>query len=145
MNDGFIAGPAGPGEPGALTDSELAAITKFMDAGGGVCATGDHDGLGAGTCGRIPRVRYMRKWYAMGDASAGKPPLAVGNWPGGGTMRADSLQRSPTDTHVNIDNVPIFNFDDQQDDIPPPLTVLVPSHPAVQGATGVLAAGNDIG
>jgi hypothetical protein len=44
------------GEPGGLTDSELAAITSFMQAGGGLFAVGDHDSLGSGMCGRIPRV-----------------------------------------------------------------------------------------
>lgn len=132
--DGPPIGPVIPGypQPGSLTNGELAAITKFMDAGGGVFASGDHDGLGSAMCGLIPRVRYMRKWYSPGDPTLGKPPLTVLNWPGGGSTRGDTLQRSPTDTGDT------FFFDDQSDDIPQPLTVLVPSHPAVQGATGVL-------
>lgn len=122
----------GTGEPGGLTDSELAAITNFMQQGGGVFATGDHDGLGSAVGGRIPRLRYMRKWYSQFDSSPNIPPLAVRNWPGGGTTRQDTLQKSPTDVGDT------FFFDDQSDDIPQPLTVLVPSHPVVQGATGVL-------
>ncbi len=130
-------GPPGPVEPGGLTDSELAAITKFMQAGGGMFATGDHDGLGSAVGGLIPRVRYMRKWYSPLDPGPGIPPLAAKNWPGGGATRRDTLQKSPTDTG-EMNGAPEFFFDDQSDDIPQPLTVLVPSHPAVQGASGVL-------
>ena len=133
--DGAAVGPPEPatGEPGGLTESELAAITNFMQAGGGLFAVGDHDGLGSGMSGRIPRLRYMRKWYSPDDPSLGIPPLAVTNWPGVGATRQDTLQKGATD----VGNT--FFFDDQSDDIPQPLTVLVPSHPAVQGATGVLA------
>jgi len=130
-------GPPGPVEPGGLTDSELAKITDFMQQGGGVFATGDHDGLGSAVGGLIPRVRYMRKWYSPSDTSPGIPPLAALNWPGGGEARRDTLQKSPTDTG-ELNGTPEFFFDDQSDDIPQPLTVLVPSHPVVQGATGVL-------
>ena len=136
LDFGKPVGPvSGTAEPGRLSDSELAKITEFMNAGGGVFATGDHDGLGAGLSGFIPRVRYMRKWFNEGDTSTGLPPLWVGNgnWPGSGATRADTLQKGATD----VGNV--FFFDDQSDDIPQPLTVLVPSHPVVQGATGVLA------
>lgn len=45
-----------------LEDSELTAIKKFMEEGGGVFATGDHEDLGARTAKDIPRVRSMRKW-----------------------------------------------------------------------------------
>ena len=133
--DGQPIGPADPttGEPGGLTASELAAITNFMQAGGGIFATGDHDGLGSAVGGRIPRVRYMRKWYSPSDTSQGIPSLTVTNWPGGGITRQDTLQKGATD----VGNT--FFFDDQSDDVPQPLTVLVPSHPVVQGATGVLA------
>jgi hypothetical protein len=132
--DGEAIGPPDPatGEPGGLTDSELAAITNFMQAGGGLFAVGDHDGLGSGMSGRIPRLRYMRRWYSTFDTSLKIPPGAATNWPGGGTTRQDTLQKGATD----VGNT--FFFDDQSDDIPQPLTVLVPSHPVVQGATGVL-------
>jgi hypothetical protein len=56
-------------EPSGLTKSELAAITNFMQAGGGLFAVGDHDGLGSGMSGRIPRLQYMRKWYSPSDTS----------------------------------------------------------------------------
>ena len=136
-DEGYDAVPVGPpesvtGEPGGLTESELTALTNFMQAGGGLFATGDHDGLGSGMSGRIPRLRYMRKWYSPSDPSQGIPPLAATNWPGVGTTRQDTLQKGATDAGNT------FFFDDQSDDIPQPLTVLVPSHPVAQGATGVL-------
>lgn len=42
--------------------SEVKAIKEFMNKGGGVFATGDHEDLGSGLCGDIPRVRKMRRW-----------------------------------------------------------------------------------
>jgi hypothetical protein len=47
----------------ALDDSEVEAILEFMNAGGGVFATGDHESLGAAMCGRLPRVGSTRKWF----------------------------------------------------------------------------------
>ena len=46
-----------------LSDSERTQLAKFMNDGGGVFATGDHLDLGAALCGRVPRVRNMRKWF----------------------------------------------------------------------------------
>lgn len=124
------------GEYGGISPSELAAITNFMEQGGGLFATGDHDGLGTGMCGRIPRCRYMRLWYSSEDNSTGQPPFAnateTPNWAGGGSKRIDTLQKSPNDTNS------LFYFDDQSDDIPQVLTVTLPSHPVIQGATGPL-------
>lgn len=48
----------------ALPANQVEALAKFMEAGGGVFATGDHDTLGASLCSEIPRVRSMRKWKA---------------------------------------------------------------------------------
>lgn len=46
----------------ALEEDELRLIARWMDAGGAVFATGDHELLGASACSRIPRVRKMRRW-----------------------------------------------------------------------------------
>ncbi len=46
----------------SLTASELRAIGTFMQAGGGVFATGDHADLGAALSKDVPRVREMRHW-----------------------------------------------------------------------------------
>lgn len=45
-----------------LTAAELTALGRFMQAGGGVFATGDHESLGASMGRDIPRVRSMRFW-----------------------------------------------------------------------------------
>jgi hypothetical protein len=126
-----------------------------------VFATGDHNGMGSYMCGQIPRVRTMRKWFGQsGDIPAGFPTTAVDysgttitavNRPGGSTPsatnppypadpsdpsqnRADTVQKNPNDT-ANA-----FQFEDQSDDIPQPLsfsnTVV---HPILQGPTGPIA------
>jgi len=43
-------------------DDELEVLHQWMNEGGGVFATGDHDYLGASMCHRIPRVGTMREW-----------------------------------------------------------------------------------
>jgi hypothetical protein len=50
-----------------LSDPELSTLAGFMDAGGGVFATGGAGDLGAALCGRVPRVRSMRSWTAATD------------------------------------------------------------------------------
>jgi hypothetical protein len=57
--------------PGALTAAEIDLLTTWMNAGGGVFATGDHGTLGAALCKDIPRVRSMRRWVAAQNP----PPL----------------------------------------------------------------------
>lgn len=52
-----------------LPAAEVDVIARFMQGGGGVFATGDHETLGASLCSAIPRVRRMRKWV-----SADSPP-----------------------------------------------------------------------
>lgn len=74
---GFAPGNnAGPdsqidGHPLVMDDTEKAAIDGWMDDGGGVFATGDHDYLGATMCHRIARVGAMRKW----TNADGVPPI----------------------------------------------------------------------
>jgi hypothetical protein len=105
-----------------IADDELQAIAQFMESGGGVFATGDHEGMGSCICGQIPRVRSMRMWYGReGDLPAGAPTTAVNsqgqtvssvNWPGFSTAtipRADTLQQNPSDS------ASVFQFDDQSD------------------------------
>src|SRR6185436_18143467 len=64
----FLFGVASEGV-NPLPAAEVEAIAKFMEAGGGVFATGDHETLGASLCGDVPRVRAMRKWK-----NASSPP-----------------------------------------------------------------------
>jgi len=57
-----------------MSDAELVVLARWMDAGGGVFAAGDHSFLGASMCSRIPRVRTMRKWtHAQGVPSLDTP------------------------------------------------------------------------
>lgn len=46
-----------------LPHEEIKVIRDFMDAGGGIFATGDHEMIGKDLCGKIPRVRSMRSWH----------------------------------------------------------------------------------
>lgn len=54
-----------------LPAAQVDTIERFMQDGGGVFATGDHETLGAALCGNIARVRRMRKWKG-----ADAPPSA---------------------------------------------------------------------
>ena len=47
---------------GNLTPAELTAFEVYMNAGGGLFATGDHGNLGKSLCGSIIRVKDMRLW-----------------------------------------------------------------------------------
>ena len=84
-------------EPGALD-----ALTRFMQAGGGVFATGDHDVLGADLCMDIPRVRNMRRW-TVGVPSGSNETRLTTTAPGRGD------QPNSND---------IYDFGDQQDRFP---------------------------
>jgi hypothetical protein len=94
-----------PGQPPQeLAESELAVLSQFMNLGGGVFATGDHASLGFALCGRVPRVRSMRKWcFKFCPSGDLKAPGIVD------TTRLDTLRQG-------ID--PGFQFNDQSDDVP---------------------------
>lgn len=64
-----------------LTDSELRDLSTFMDNGGGMFATGDHENLGQAMCAEVPRVRSMRRWYWPVPGPNGEPvaPGQVGD------------------------------------------------------------------
>lgn len=118
--------PAGsPSRSSNATDAEVKAIAEFMDAGGGVFATGDHEDLGAGLCSRLPRVRNMRRWFWDAPGPNGEPVAPRGT-PGvspQSTSHSDSELVNRHDTlraghdydpsHPN-DN---YQFDDQSDNI----------------------------
>jgi len=97
----------------SLTDKELKIISQFMDNGGGVFATGDHQDIGNGLCAEIPRVRSMRKWYfpkgENGEPMA--PPVGIPGFDQG----EDSSKRHDTLREGNDFG---YQFDDQSDDIP---------------------------
>ncbi len=56
-----------------LSQEELKVLSEFMDGGGGVFATGDHENLGQAMCAEVPRVRSMRRWYHPNPGPAGEP------------------------------------------------------------------------
>jgi len=90
----FLFGTArSPGLPQAQVD----VIARFMQAGGGVFATGDHEELGKHMCANIPRVKSMRYWSNP-------------NVPNG----SNTTRLSTNDPGVNNQ----FGFNDQSDVIP---------------------------
>lgn len=56
-----------------LTPVELKALAQFMDQGGGVFATGDHEDLGQPMAAEVPRVRSMRRWHWPNPGPDGEP------------------------------------------------------------------------
>ena len=106
----FLFGVAGPSETNApMSEAELFALTTFMDNGGGVFATGDHEDLGVVLNGKVPRVRSMRKWYYPNPGPNNEPvaPTAIG------VNRIETTQPGHNETFVHFDN--------QSDDIPQPI------------------------
>lgn len=71
-----------------LSVTEIAALDRWMRNGGGLLAMGDHEALGLGLCGAVPRVRTMRRWVFSGNQPDGRGPAPERN---GGT-RHDTLQ-----------------------------------------------------
>lgn len=104
-----------------ITDAEVRAIAEFMDAGGGVFATGDHEDLGAGLCSRLPRVRNMRRWFWDAPGPNGEPVAPRGTPGLFGHDDSELVNRHDTlragfdfnPAHPN-DN---YQFDDQSDTI----------------------------
>lgn len=91
--------------PSGISHAELRAISKFMDAGGGIFATGDHEDLGGQLCAEVPRVRSMRRWYWPDPGPNGEPvaPNQIG------ADRHDTLTDDPTTVAVEssqTDKVP---------------------------------------
>lgn len=100
----FLFGAASEGF-GALPAAEVEAIARFMEAGGGVFATGDHETLGAAMCGDVPRVRAMRRWKG-----ASAPPSATStnrlstnlSGPNEGEEFSDQSNNQPQRLYVNF-------------------------------------------
>lgn len=55
----------------AMSGADLSELETFMDNGGGVFATGDHNALGAFLSGNVKRVRNMRLWFDADGAPDG--------------------------------------------------------------------------
>jgi len=91
------------GSPGLADEpGGQSVLTKFMQEGGGLFATGDHQDLGAAMCMTIPRVQSMRRWAALDTPS------------GGGIDRLTTTGPGTND---------VFEFNDQSDALPQRLYV----------------------
>lgn len=93
----------GPG----MADTELRAISEFMDGDGGLFATGDHGALGKAMGAEIPRARSMRLW----DSTSANTNLD----------EVSMMQPRRNDTN-RIGHDPGSQFNDQSDDVPQPIT-----------------------
>jgi hypothetical protein len=71
---------------GQLDADEVTAITRFMQAGGGVFATGDHEDLGTAQCRDIPRVNKMRFWLKSETPNVANTNRLSTNLPGDDTV-----------------------------------------------------------
>ena len=131
-----------------LPDDELLALSRFMAAGGGIFATGDHDSIGADMCGHIPRVRSMRAWFGAGDGATpmeailpgfprNNPPIGVDAL---GQDRNETTRHNPAgDYDLNDDGTDeaFVWFENQSDSVPQPLTVQAPTHDILKRPDGV--------
>ena len=132
-----------------LSDAEKAAIAKFMNGGGGVFAVGDHDGIGAYMCGRLPRIRTMRKWFASNEVETdpGTGQKFMPNWSAAGDGTAPGYPGSTDrfDTLLPDSGDSQFYFYGQSDPTPQLLldkngiglgASILPIHPILRGANG---------
>jgi hypothetical protein len=94
-----------------VNGAELTALETFMSSGGGVLAMGDHEDLGLGLCGNIPRVRTMRKWWY----NAPFPPSQA--------QAPDSTNLTRNDTVQLIGGVDPGSFPGQEDGVPQPVYI----------------------
>lgn len=117
--------------PAPIPDNELRAIARYMAAGGGVFATGDHDSIGSVMCGKIPRVRAMRAWYGSGDGRSPMPGSFPRNFPVITAGRADTTQRSPSSDYGG--DTTFVWFENQSDSTPQPISPMgSPTHPILR-------------
>jgi hypothetical protein len=84
-----------------LSVGEVAALSAFMNGGGGVFATGDHATLGKALSGELPRIRHMRDWS---------------NVPMGTEVPSIAVERVDTIVDPGANNQ--YDFNDQSDAIP---------------------------
>jgi hypothetical protein len=126
-NSGMMTGDSGAFN---IHDDEIAAIARFMDAGGGVFAVGDHDGVGADMCGHIPRIRAMRSWYGVNDTASPMPAGFPRNFPQITAGRADTTQRNPASDYGG--DTTFVWFENQSDSLPQPLVPSPPTHPILK-------------
>ena len=124
---------------GGLGPSQLNKIAAYMEAGGGVFATGDHDSVGCNMGGWIPRVRVMRTWYGATDTKSpfgGGRPAELNNFSRSDGGRADTVYKKMMGD-VPPGQYPSFGdghdnyvwFENQSDHFPQKITP-IPANPA---------------
>jgi hypothetical protein len=138
-DEGLNDGGAGSTADSVITDDEKIAIARFMAAGGGVFAVGDHDGIGADMCGYLPRVRTMRRWFDYhatmgGPVAAGNGQSFVPNWNAVGLDGSTPSQPDRNDTLQPDATDNLFYFHGQSDDRPQ--TLLDASGTPLAGSPG---------
>jgi len=122
-----VNGPSTTDVP--LTPDELNAIATFMQAGGGVFAVGDHDGIGSYMCRHMMRVRTMRRWVFGGTTYGGNTypsdaqadatgQTLLTNWTSTGSAM-NLPDRNDTLRHDAQDG--LYYFNDQSDQTPQPV------------------------
>ncbi|GGK68163.1 hypothetical protein [Amphritea balenae] len=118
----FPPGTGGSSGNHLLSAAEHTAIEVFMDAGGGIFATGDHDSIGADTGGHIKRVRAMRTWFGENDTQINTLPAGFPlNYDVVGAFQADTVQANPQSDYSSETEDFKF-FENQSDSIPQPIT-----------------------
>ena len=133
---------SGTSAASSLSAAEMTALTNFMNVGGGIFATGDHDSIGSVLCGHIPRVRTMRAWFGINDSASPMPESFPRNFAQVGSNRADTVQKNPQGDYDldddGMDDGHVY-FENQSDSIPQPISpTSSPAHPILR------RNGNDI-
>ena len=101
-----------------MSKSERKAVAEFMNGGGGVFATGDHEGLGWSVCGDLPRVRSMRRWYFPEEFRIfGFDNRPIPDEHDGRLVAPPFLGQQRHDTVADRGD-DVLDFDNQSDDVP---------------------------
>jgi hypothetical protein len=78
-----------------ISNAERRVIAQFMEDGGGVFATGDHENLGAAMCSNLPRIRGMREWFSIPVSSSTRHDTVVNAGIDAGFQFTDQSDRFP--------------------------------------------------
>ena len=90
----------------SISPGEIAAITAYMNGGGGLFATGDHGALG-GAMGRgIPRVKDMRYWDNFPSSVDANSEVAMNGRRRNDTNRPGAGQTVSNQFNNQADNIP---------------------------------------
>lgn len=135
---------SGTSAAGGLGPSQFNAIAAYMEAGGGVFATGDHDSVGSDMSAHLPRIRVMRTWYGAGDPASPFPtplPAELVNFSRDDAGRADTVRKKLAGD-LPPSQYPSFGdghddyswFENQSDRFPQTITPIPagPAHPILR-------------